>query len=329
MLCKNCGATNSDGAQFCTSCGKPLHAVWQSPKSELVSAAALDGEEIVYAGFWARFAALFLDGLVLWVIGMVTFVVLGAVMGFGIGSKQSPGFSLALNLVSILISAAYFVSMESGERGATFGKRALKLRVVDVDGNRISTGRAVGRWFGHALSDITFFIGYLIQPFTARKQALHDMMSGTLVIRTDKSNSALAIVIAIVFAFFLILAVIGILAALAIPKYQSYVEKAKVVQAEAVGRLATQAVQNYAAKTGKVPASISETGAQLTKSPIVSVIKVNPDSGEVQVVFNSSAGSKIAGKALLFDPSRDARGQIVWKCTGPGIPAKMLPPDCK
>lgn len=334
MLCTNCGATNSDGAQFCTSCGKPLHAVWQSPTSELVSAAA-ESEEIVYAGFWERFAALIVDSLVVTVGWLALAFVLGIGMGVAGASGNAkalesgmPLMILALYGLAFLLYAGYFVLMEAGERGATLGKRALKLRVVDASGGRIGKGRAIGRFAAHFLSNISFYIGYLIQPFTERKQALHDMVSGTLVVKTEKSSSSLALILAIIGGFLVLVVGIGILAAVAIPAYQGYLGKTNTHSAEVIGKLATKAVQDYAAKTGKVPATIAETGVHLPKLPTVSTIKVNA-KGEVQVVFNARAGATLTGKALVFDPSRNASGKIVWKCSGPGIPANVLPADCR
>lgn len=292
---------------------------------------ALGDGDIVYGGFWERFAALLLDGLLLWIVNMVVFGVLTAAYGFGMLFKQTQPMSLVLNLSPWLISACYFVWMESGERGATFGKRALKLRVVDSQGQRISRGRAAGRWVAHALSYITLLIGYLIQPFTGRKQALHDMVAGTLVIKTDKNSSGLVIILGIVGAFFALIIGMGIVAALAVPQFEAYMNKSKmmqVMQADVIGRAAAKTVQDYAAKTGKVPATVEEAGFHMPKAPFISRITVIP-SGQMRVIFSASAGAKIAGKALVFDPSRDAKGNIVWKCSGPGIPVESLSPDCR
>jgi uncharacterized RDD family membrane protein YckC/Tfp pilus assembly protein PilE len=325
MLCTNCGATNADDAKVCKSCQQPLSGVWQSPKSELVGADAA-AEGYGYAGFWERLAALILDNLLLGVVTGAISVGLGLAVARG---GSSTGMVIAFYVVPLLLGAAYFVSMESGARGATFGKRALKLRVVDASGARITPARALGRYVAHALSYITLYIGYLIQPFTERKQALHDMVSGMVVVRTEKNSSSLAIVIAVLAALFVLLAVIGILAAVAIPAYQDYVVKSKMFKAEATGRMATQAVENYAAQTGKIPASLAETGVNLPAMREVDDVTVNPQDGEVQVVFAAGMGSRIAGKALVFDATRGADGKIVWTCSGPGIAANMLPPDCR
>ena len=78
----------------------------------------------------------------------------------------------------------YEASLESSSRQATLGKMALGLKVTDEYGNRISFARASARFFSKILSRMLLMVGYIMAGFTARKQALHDMLAGTLVVRT-------------------------------------------------------------------------------------------------------------------------------------------------
>jgi uncharacterized RDD family membrane protein YckC len=73
--------------------------------------------------------------------------------------------------------------MLSSEWQATVGKRAMSLVVTGVNGNRISFARATGRHFAKYVSAFILFIGFIMAAFTAKKQALHDMMAETLVIQ--------------------------------------------------------------------------------------------------------------------------------------------------
>jgi len=75
--------------------------------------------------------------------------------------------------------------MESSVWQATLGKKTLGLRVTDLQGNRISFGRASGRFFGRIISGLTLFIGYIMAGFTEKKQALHDIIASCLVIRQE------------------------------------------------------------------------------------------------------------------------------------------------
>ncbi|MGB6469852.1 MAG: RDD family protein, partial [Candidatus Acidiferrales bacterium] len=65
----------------------------------------------------------------------------------------------------------------------TLGKRALGLLVTDLEGRRVSFGRASGRYFGKIVSALILMIGFIMAGFTEKKQALHDMLAGCLVLR--------------------------------------------------------------------------------------------------------------------------------------------------
>jgi uncharacterized RDD family membrane protein YckC len=77
----------------------------------------------------------------------------------------------------------YYAYLESGERQATWGKQALGLYVTDLSGNRVTFGRASGRFFAKFVTGMTMGIGYIMAGFTERRQALHDMIASCLVLR--------------------------------------------------------------------------------------------------------------------------------------------------
>ena len=82
-----------------------------------------------------------------------------------------------------LVSIAYFVWQESSEKQATIGKSVMGLKVTNLQGGRISTAQALIRYFGKFLSSIIFYIGFIMAGFTEKKQALHDMLAKTLVVK--------------------------------------------------------------------------------------------------------------------------------------------------
>jgi len=93
------------------------------------------------------------------------------------------GYFFAM-LIFLALEWLYFAGMESSERQATFGKAAMSLRVTDLEGRRLSFGHATGRFFAKIVSGlIPFAIGYIMAGFTAKKQALHDIIAGTLIFR--------------------------------------------------------------------------------------------------------------------------------------------------
>ena len=86
-------------------------------------------------------------------------------------------------LSTTILGWLYFALMESSDKQGTLGKMAFNIKVTDLNGNKISFGRATGRTFGKFLSMIILGVGYLMAGWTKRKQALHDMMADCLVIK--------------------------------------------------------------------------------------------------------------------------------------------------
>ena len=125
-------------------------------------------EPVFYGRFWERFAAAFLDGLILIIPNFALQFILG---------------DLAGSLLSIIMAWLYAAIMESGSGQATIGKKALGLKVTDVNGHRISFGQATGRHFGKYLSAIILFIGYLMMIWDEKHQTLHDKMADTLIVK--------------------------------------------------------------------------------------------------------------------------------------------------
>jgi uncharacterized RDD family membrane protein YckC len=141
-----------------------------------------------YAGFWRRFVAFMIDMIAIGIVTSLLKLVTGgslihqpSMMMSGFSSLGAQLFSFS-NFVSIAMGWLYYALMESSTRQATLGKMALGLFVTDLEGNRLSFARASGRHFGKIISGMTMTIGFLMAGFTARKQALHDMIAGCLVL---------------------------------------------------------------------------------------------------------------------------------------------------
>ena len=136
-----------------------------------------------YAGFWRRFFANCIDGFLIGIVLKILDSSMARVIEKNSFNLDIILMWLAVWLVSyITIDWLYYALQESSSSQATLGKLALGIVVTDVTGNRISFGRATGRYFAHYITYITFGIGFLIQPFTIRRQALHDLIAGTLVV---------------------------------------------------------------------------------------------------------------------------------------------------
>lgn len=156
----------------------------------------MDQHNVTYAGFWMRFLAYIIDAILLGIANFIILIPFLGILGLTAAARASdmdsggPGLMVALlstyfiSVITILAASwLYFALMESSAKGATLGKMALGLRVTDLTGNRISFGRATGRYFGKIVSSMILMIGYIMAGFTQQKQALHDIMAGCLVVR--------------------------------------------------------------------------------------------------------------------------------------------------
>jgi uncharacterized RDD family membrane protein YckC len=147
-----------------------------------------------YAGFWIRFVAVFIDGIIMSMVnGIVQFAILGSFMP-SIATPR-PGMTpeelfttflprVGLSAGASLLLHATYEALFINRLGATPGKLALGLKVVRPDGGPIGLGRAFGRYFAKLLNYFTLLIGYIIAGFDSQKRALHDMICDTRVIRT-------------------------------------------------------------------------------------------------------------------------------------------------
>ena len=127
-----------------------------------------------YAGFWKRVGA--------WIIDVIIVSVVQGIVGAIIGGLSDTGATLATNVVGFMIGLLYGAGMESSSKQATLGKMALGIVVTDMEGNRITFMRATGRYFAKIISAFILLIGFIMVAFTRRKQGLHDLMAGTLVV---------------------------------------------------------------------------------------------------------------------------------------------------
>lgn len=155
----------------------------------------VSGGEVVYAGFWKRFAAYFIDsvlvGIVTWVVQMIVMAGFFGI-GAGLSSRNDPGamiagagmagFLIGMVVLPLAMQAVYFAWMHASARQATLGKMAVGIKVTDDDGGAISFARGIGRYFASIISSLTLCIGYIMAGFTERKRALHDMVASTLVV---------------------------------------------------------------------------------------------------------------------------------------------------
>src|SRR5208337_836771 len=208
FFCNKCGAQNAAGAQFCNRCGTPTSLTpgviptavpspsaaspnpassYSAPATSYRAVAPVVGAG--YGGFWIRVVAAIIDAIILRVVVAPVGMIFGGLglAGRMMGGIPHIGFGLLGGGVSFILlifgSWLYEAFMESSSYQATLGKMIFGMKVTDLNGNRISFGRATGRHFAKWLSGMILCIGYMMVGFTERKQGLHDMLAGTLVRR--------------------------------------------------------------------------------------------------------------------------------------------------
>lgn len=142
-----------------------------------------------FGGFWVRFVASIIDGIVIYIIHSISALVFFGTM---FPMPQDPesmqleyffsGQYMGYSIFSLLLDVVYYAGMQSSSKQATIGKMAFDLKVVRTDGSRITFLRGVGRYFSKIVSAIILMIGYIMAAFDSRKQALHDKIADTMVI---------------------------------------------------------------------------------------------------------------------------------------------------
>ena len=197
MYCSKCGALMADGAMFCSACGQSFStaAVIARPMSVQVAS----GPRVEYGGFWLRFLAYLMDGAVIMIGVCVVALPLFFLTGLGAfltqmhpeedWNQSGPWIIFAaiffFATVSLVVTWLYHAWMESSEWQATLGKKALDLVVTDMAGCRVSFWRATGRHFAKVVSSMIYPFGHILAGFTEKKQALHDMIAGCLILRRE------------------------------------------------------------------------------------------------------------------------------------------------
>ena len=202
------GASSGPGTLYCAECGRPTPSDELARFGELLVCPACKNiyaqklregvaptAALRYAGFWIRFLALIIDGI----IGMLASAILQYAILGTITPPTSPppgtppeqvlpvmmeflgrlGAATSIGMAFDAVYQALFVH----KLGGTPGKLALGLKVVRPNGGPIGLGRAFGRYFAKILSGIILMIGYIIAAFDSEKRALHDMICDTRVIR--------------------------------------------------------------------------------------------------------------------------------------------------
>lgn len=210
LSCEKCGSPLPEGSSFCAQCGRSLTVADLGPvrvpetvtaeepvstpqfetlREEASQASqAAPRTEFIYAGFWLRGAAFLIDTFIL--SFLFTLIISASPTPLMVVHEESvlpgvqiPEVTLAGFVVLFVLMWLYYGLFEASKWQATPGKRMLRLYVTDLNGRPVTFGRASIRYLGRKISELILFFGYVLAGFTEKKQALHDILAGCLVLR--------------------------------------------------------------------------------------------------------------------------------------------------
>ena len=342
--CPSCNTVNAANARFCTNCGASLTQTQSTPYATPHSQpeAAMIAN-FAFAGFWKRFIAYILDTILFVFIFAAIAMSLGTTIISSADGLDTGAYGfLAMFGIYILYYPCwwlYFALMESSSAQATLGKKLIGIKVTDLNGQAIGFGHALGRQLSGIISQFIFYIGYLLAAFTARKQALHDMIASTLVVnarydanqikvasQNPGSGMSAGAIVGVVFLVLLI-PIGGILAAIALPAYQDYTLRAKVHQAIVETTYVQEAITEHAASTGYWPKTFQRAGldkdALLTEKYHV----VLANEGSYHIIFKQP--EILIDSRIAFTPVLTKSGDYAWECKGIDVKVKYLPTNCR
>lgn len=372
MKCSKCQYDNLANANFCSACG----ASFQASKTPQTSPATapnhneafieegvrqLSPEETLasitpaplalYAGFWKRFAAYIIDTLI---ITFADYALLGVGLIF---EAFNEGIFLSAYLVVFFMNLLYFVVMESSKKQATLGKMALGIIVVDSNGRRIGFWRAFARYFARTISAIPLLLGYMLAGWTQKKQALHDMICGTLVINKNAEtlltnlqnplegsvmpakNNGLPTWAIVLIVLGVTVPILGVVASIAVPAYYEYITRVKVSEGLSLANQVAPCMEQSIYTHDYWPESLQEldticgtTFEKTIPNRYVESLEVYGETGEVSVTFNDEVAD-VKGLSLYLTPAitEDEDGNIEnieWTCHSDEIQSKYLPLAC-
>lgn len=334
--CEHCGAEVAVHDTYCRRCGARIRADAPAGALELVTATP-GWIGPIYAGLWRRWAALLIDSILLYLIGILIGGFLGLFMAF---SRATPVQAAWIGgVLGVLVGAIYEIAFLASSFQATVGKAALRIKVTDEEGMRLTVARSTGRYIAKFLNFWTLGVGFVMAGFTRRRQALHDKLAGTLVVRAQAppvlvasaspappaSLVRIALLVLLGLMPYVLLALTMLPAAWqlmqqrAVAPPTTHVPQISQEELEAARRqvrAALFAVQPHRAQLSGRLAS-GEPFEQISGTLEVdarNVESVDILKGAILIVFGDDALAGLAREQLAIVPARRRDGTVTWLC---------------
>lgn len=322
MLCAKCGHTNAEGSWFCSKCGTAL-AVSQGPVAAAASktVAAPAPAEAFDEDLWRaavgprntgyylpRFAARHAEGTAArwhWPAFFITF--------YWLLYRKLWGWA------ALYFVLPYLVLLLVGSIAAAIGEAG--------------TGFAGALW----LAALAAY--YLVPPLFANQ--LYFARCAKLIERQRQSTRSreqllaqvearggTSAAAAIVLGLLVVIAVIGILAAIALPAYSDYTRRAKVADALVAARSVAGQVGAYYQSAGTLPAGLDKLPQQPPRHRYIGAMRLDPADGVLEVTIDFGSGGGRGGSVYLV-PAKDADGRLVWTCRAAPEMQRAVPAGCR
>jgi type II secretory pathway pseudopilin PulG len=314
MFCTQCGHSNDDSAKFCASCGRELPSQdaatnqinidAHTNENEFYKAVVGPKNQDYYVGVFSRFDKQGKAGASWhWPAFFVTFywflyrkMWLNALIYF-----------VLPYLLMIPVGVAAAMARDSADMVVSISYIGYFLVLFGL-----------APMYANAL-----YYKHCQQKIAQARASSSDVQRQLGVLSGKGGTSNIALIFVLIFAF---VAFIGILAAIAIPAYQTYVMKARVVEALKVGGQAADSVANYYDQHQEIPANLAQAGFTAALPATVQELSLNEQNGVVVITL---APPPLNGKTLLIVPSLDSNKKIVWTCVSQNIEKIYLPQQCQ
>ena len=325
MYCPKCSYNNPLNSRYCKNCELDLNPL------SVDTTISESTEVLIYAGFWARLLAAFLDLLII-ACGII--VLLFAIGGLIIVSGRD-NFVHNNHVISIFIAViagftlAYYIFTVSGEQCATIGKRWMGIKVLDIHGHRLSAKLAMLRLSARSISYLSLLVGFLMQPFTPRKQALHDLIARTIVVRANGNSNISFKATLLVLFFALMVPVLALFSTAGVPAFKQYIQRVQLERGIQLGERAAAAVAKFYLNNGKVPAQMGDADKYFATNSHISALDINQLNGELTLTFSDAERMALRNKHLIYTPTISPDHNISWKCHSNDIELPVLPANCR
>ncbi len=270
-------------------------------------------------GFWLRAGAYMIDGMVTGIPGAI---ISGLAAAAGVPAAAG-------SMMGMCISIAYFTYMPVAHNGQTLGKMAAGLAITRLDGSELTYGRAFGRWVGYYISSLPVFLGFLTAVFTDKNRALHDFIADTRVVIVSEIGTLRKIAVICMGLLIPLALVLGIVAAIAIPKFANLTQKANEGATKGnLGMLRSALSIYYGDMEGVYPDSLealTSDGRYITTIPEAKTPPHHNDSSQVSIYGaeactrdgNTSAAAitDTGGWGYVSAPNSMCHGMLFVNCT--------------